>query len=100
MAVHRRSIVRSAALQKRLEFGEGVLDRVEIGAVGRKVQQRRACGYYGGADAWALMAAQIIHGDDAARGKRGDQNLIDIGLEPDAVEGAVDDHGRGRRSWL
>jgi hypothetical protein len=70
MAVHKRSIVRSAALQKRLEFGEGVLDRVEIGAVGRKVQQRRARGFDGGANAWAFMAAQIIHDNDVARRKR------------------------------
>jgi hypothetical protein len=33
------------------------------------------------------MAAQIVHDDDVARRKRGDQNLIDIGLELDAVEG-------------
>ncbi len=34
------------------------------------------------------MTAEIIHDDDVSRRERGDQNLIDIGLKPDAVDRA------------
>ena len=45
MAAQRPSTVRSAAFaQQRLELGEGVLDRVEVGAVGRQVAQLCAGG--------------------------------------------------------
>jgi hypothetical protein len=44
----------------------------------------------------ALVAPEIVHHDKVAPDQRRDEDLIDIGLEPDAVDRAVEDHGRGR----
>ncbi len=50
-----------------LEFGEGLLDRIEVGAVGRQVKQFRACRFDGWADAGALVAAEIDGVDAPSR---------------------------------
>ena len=42
MAVQRPSMVRSAAFHRSLRLGEGVLDRIEVGTVGRRPKQFRA----------------------------------------------------------
>ncbi|ESW94791.1 hypothetical protein X769_31845 [Mesorhizobium sp. LSJC268A00] len=42
IASHKALMVLSAFA--RLEFGEGVLNRIEVGTVGRQVEQARACG--------------------------------------------------------
>jgi hypothetical protein len=82
--------------QQRLELGEGVLDGIEVGTVGRKVWQPRAGRFDGGANAGPLVTGEIVHDDDVAGRQRGNQNLIDISLKPSTVDGAVEHHGRGR----
>jgi len=47
--------------QMRLELREGLFDRVEVGAVGRKEEQPGAAGFDGGTDGGCLVARQIVH---------------------------------------
>src|SRR3954463_12331833 len=42
--------------QERLEFGERILDRVEVWTVGRQVEQRRSGGLDQRSHAWPLVA--------------------------------------------
>jgi hypothetical protein len=48
----------------------------------------------GVADRTAFGGAQIVHDDDVARRQRRQQDLLDIGKEAFAVDGAIDDAGR------
>lgn len=76
-----------------LELGEGVLDGVEGGALGRKKQQQGADRLDSGADGRALVGGQAVHHDDVAGGEGRDQRLLHIGVEGGAVHGAVQHHG-------
>ena len=67
--------------QERFELGEGHLDRVEIGAVGRQEEKLGAGGFDAFADPRALVAGEIVHDDDIASAQLGDQDFLDIGLE-------------------
>ena len=80
--------------EQRLEFGEGLFDRVEVRAVGREVPQRRARGLDGASHAGALVSRQVVHDDDVARRQRGHENLLDVDQEGRPVHGAVEDHRR------
>ena len=77
--------------QERLELGEGVLDRIEVGAVRRQVAQLGACRLDQIAHARPLVTGQVVHDDDVAWVKLRDQDPIDPGLEDVAVDRAVDD---------
>lgn len=52
--------------QMRLEFGEGLLDRIEVGAVRRDEQERCAEALDSGAHGGFLAARQVVHDDDVA----------------------------------
>ncbi len=52
--------------QQGFEFGEGQFDRVQIGTVGRQVEQAGAACLDRLANAGNLVRAQIIHDDDVA----------------------------------
>lgn len=43
----------------------------------------------------ALMTAKVVHDDDVAGRQGGDQDLLDIGQEPLAVDRSVQDEGGG-----
>ena len=77
--------------QKRLELGEGFLDWVEVGAVGRQVSQCRAGRLDQGPHTRALVAGQIVHDHDVALTKIGDENVLHPGFEDRPVDRAVDD---------
>jgi len=82
--------------QQRFQFGEDLLDRIEVGAVGRQEHESGAGAPDRGANRPALVAAQIVHDDDVAGRERGDQHLLDIGQERRAVDRSVDDARRGQ----
>ena len=83
--------------EERFELGEDLFDRVQIGAVGWQKHQPRAGGAYGFADGPVLVRSKIVHDDDVARLERRDEDLLDIGKEGLAVDGAIQHEGRGDR---
>ena len=81
--------------QQRFEFRERHLDWIEVRTVGRQIKQRRACRLDRLAHVRALVAAEIVHDDDVALAQGRNEDLIDIGLEPEAVDRPVEDKRRG-----
>jgi hypothetical protein len=77
-----------------LQLGEGPLDRVEVGAVGREAEQARPGCPDRRAHVRPLAAAEVIHDDDVAGLQLGHQHLVDVGPEGGAVEGALEHQGR------
>ncbi len=74
-----------------LEFGEHLLDRVEIWTVGRQEEDLCAGRADRGSNSLPLVAAEIVEDDDVAGGQCRDQDTFDIEAEALAVDGAVDD---------
>jgi hypothetical protein len=77
-----------------LELGEGVLDRIEVGAVGRQEEQAGAGRLDGLADGGAFVAGQVVHDHDVAGTQLAHQHLLDVGLKGIAVDRAVEHHRR------
>lgn len=80
--------------QHGFEAGEGLFDGVEVWAVGREEEQGCAGGFDPLAHGGPFVAGEIVHDDDIAGPEFGHQDLGDIGLEPVAVDGAIEHHGR------
>src|SRR3974390_820805 len=78
-----------------LDLGEGLLDRIEVGRVWRQIPEPCAGRFDQASQGSRLVAAEIVHDDDVARLKRGEENMPHIGAEAFAVEGAVE---QARRS--
>ena len=76
-----------------LELSEGLLDGIEIGAVGRQEEQLGACFTDGAAHGLSLVTAEIVEDDDVTRLKGWDQKLLDIGEELLAVDRAIEEAG-------
>ena len=76
--------------QQMLEFGEDLLDRVQVWRVFRQEEELGA----GRADELAygfgFVTAEIVHDDDVAGMKRGDEDLFDIGPEALPVDRTVE----------
>ena len=77
------------------DLGEGLLDRIEVGRVGRQIPQPRTRGVDEASERGRLVAAEIIHDDDVAGLEDRNELLLDIGPEAFAVDWAVED-ARGR----
>jgi hypothetical protein len=77
-----------------LELGEDLLDRIEVGAVGRQEEQFCTDRADGTAHSFAFVAAEIVNDDDVARLQRWHQHLLDISQEALAIDWTVDDAGR------
>lgn len=60
------------------EFGEDLLDWIEVGAVGRQEQQLGPDTADRLADGGPLVASQIVHDDDVAGRERRQQELLDV----------------------
>lgn len=78
-----------------LDLSEALLDWIEVGGVFGQEPQLGAGGSEGIADGFGLVTAEIVHNDDVAGCEGGDENLFDIGAETFAVDGTVEDAGRG-----
>jgi len=68
-----------ALSEHRLEFGESLLDGIEVGAVGRQINQLGSDALDRLADPGHLVAGQIVHDDGIAW--TGGEDLVDIGAE-------------------
>jgi len=71
---------RSDHSHERLELGEGLFDRVEVGTVAA-VEKLGTAGLNGLPDAGDLMGRQIVHNDDVARLQSWCQHPFDPGEE-------------------
>ena len=89
-----------------LDLGEGVLDGVEVGRVGRQKEESGTSLLNGGPCACGMVGAQVVSDDDLARSQRRGQDVADIPFEAgtghaavkarqgaDTVEGECPNHG-------
>jgi hypothetical protein len=76
------------------EFGEDLLDWVQVGAIGRQEPEPCLRGPDGRPDGGGLVTAKVVQDDDIAGMQRGDQHLLDISAEDVRVDRAVEDPGR------
>jgi hypothetical protein len=76
------------------QLGEHLLDRIEIGTVGRQEEKVRADCTDGSAHGMALVATEIVHDDDVAGLERRYEELLDIGFEAFAVDRSIKDARR------
>jgi len=79
--------------QQFFEFGEGHLDRIEIGAVGWQEQEARASAGDKTRRFIALVARQIVEDYRVVFAQSGDENLLDIGEEALGVDRPVEHKG-------
>src|SRR3954463_5574302 len=79
--------------QQRLVFGESLLDRVQIGAVGRQIDELRPSDGDRLGNAGDFMAAQIIEQDNVAGRQCRRQHLLDIGAKTLPVESTLEHIG-------
>lgn len=82
------------ASQVGLEFREGHLDGIEIGAVCGQEQEPAAALSQGLCRAWAFVGGQVVEDDNGPRIKRRGQLRLDIGVESRSVHRALDHPGR------
>jgi len=95
MAFQRPWMVRSATLRRwAFQLGEGLLDWVEIGAVGREEEQPGASCLNGGAYGRSFVARQVVHNDDVAARELRCHNAGYVGGEGIAVHWPVEHPGR------
>lgn len=76
-----------------LEFGEDLLDGIEIWAVWREEQELGSCATDRLSDGWPFVAAQIVHDDDVAGRERRHKEPLDILCEALPVDRLVE-HAR------
>jgi hypothetical protein len=86
MARHRASTVRRAAVRSRaLSLAKGLLDRVEVRAVGRQIAELGAGSLDRLAHALDLVRLEIVQHHDVALAQGRRQRLLDIGKEARAA---------------
>ena len=83
--------------QERLQLGEGELDRVEIGAVGRQKEQVGAAGVNQLGDLRALVAGQVVENEGVAWPEFRDEHLTDVLGEDRPVHRAIE-HERSEQA--
>ena len=76
-----------------VDLCEGMFDRVEVGRVGGQEPQSCAGVADRLADGLSLVAAEVVEDDEVAGPERGDEELLDPGLEAWSVDRAVEDIG-------
>lgn len=77
-----------------LQFGEELLDGIEVGAVGWQEEEPGSCGSDDVAHHRAFVRAEIVENDDIARFQGSDELGFDVGLESLAVDRAVENPWR------
>ena len=76
------------------QLGEDLLNRVQIGRIGREEDALGSGGANGVSDCFAFVASEIVERDDVSWPQRRDETLLDIGEEPRAIDRAVKDAWR------
>lgn len=80
--------------QERFQFGEGQLDGIEVGTVGRQESHLRADAFNRGSHRGLLVRGQVVEDDDIAGPQRGQEHLFDVREERRTIDGAIEDGGR------
>jgi hypothetical protein len=70
------------------------IDRVQIGRVGRQQYSVGSGGANGVLSCFAFVASQIVERDNVAWPQCRNENLLDIGEEPRAIDRAIEDARR------
>jgi len=83
--------------EERLQFGEGLFDRIEVGTVGREKAQERTGLLNRRAHLGLFVSGEIVEHDDIAGAQRGHQDLVDVGAERVIVDRAIEHRRRGQR---
>jgi hypothetical protein len=73
-----------------LDLGEDLLDRVQVRRVFRQEEELGPGRANELAHGFGFVAAEIVHDDDVAGTKRGNEDLLDIGPEALIVDWAVE----------
>src|SRR5215472_1054157 len=81
--------------QMRLDFGKALLDRIEIGTVGRQIAQCSVRRFDDLAHPISLVSRQVIDDDDVAWPQRRRQAFLQIFDEDRTVHRAIDDERSG-----
>ena len=76
--------------QEGFELGEDLLDGIEVGTVGREIEDSGSGLFDGLADALDFVGGEIVHDDDVPLRQRWGQLLADVGEKEFAVERPVD----------
>jgi len=84
---------RPRGAEERLQFGEGQLDRIEVGTVGREKSQERPGLFNRLAHRGLLVGSEIVEHDDIPWAQRRHQDLLDVGAEGVVVDRSIE-HGR------
>jgi len=79
--------------QQRLQFGEGVLNRIEVRTIGRKIKKLCARRLDDCADGGSFVAGQIIHDDDVSGRQFWRENFLDVKFERVAIDWSVENEG-------
>lgn len=74
-----------------LEFGEGQFDGIEVGAVGRQIDELRPDRFDGFSYAGHFVGRQVIHNHRVSGAKRSHELLLDVGAEDGSVDRPIDD---------
>jgi hypothetical protein len=84
---------RAHRAEERLQFGECLFDRIEVGAVRRKKPQERTNLLNRSPNLGVLVDREVVEHDHIAAAQRRHQDWLDVGQEGDGVDGAIE-HGR------
>jgi hypothetical protein len=82
--------------QEGFQFGKGLLDRVEVWAVGREEAEERTDGLDRRQDVGLFVDRQVVEDDDVARPECRGQNLLHVRQEARVVDRSVEDGRRGQ----
>ena len=86
----------SGRAEKRLQFREGLLNGIEIGAIRRQEPQEGAGLLNGGPHVRLLVGREVVENDDVAAAEGRHQDLVDVRAEGVVVDGPVKDGGGGQ----
>lgn len=76
-----------SAAEEPLELGERLFDRIDVGTIGRQVDEPRADLLDRRAYVGDFVHREIVHHDDVARVQRRHELLLDMGDEQRTVDG-------------
>src|SRR3954452_9132388 len=93
----RTEVVVGASLgptERLLDLGERLLDRIEVGGVGRERQEAGATLLDSGTDGWAVVSAEVVGDDGLAWSERRGEDVADVPLEARGSHRPVKPHER------